>query len=331
MKTSTLFNTGVAVLLGISFATTAKAELGDSIGIALSVQAGNTTRNYLDTNDPIYSNSYEHQLSQQTNQVIERLGFDDHQNLITYYMHEIASATTSASLYTGQLKAIAKGSPPIQFFDSGGNTYWHNYSQSYTHAQMRDVLHFQIPLALFDNNNFAHIPLSLEFEGSITGGAESFGSASYWVYLSGSGFGTNLTFQNSFQKDSVGNLTPYNNGITVDFTRDGGVDLTTTDNMHWNGALPVHLSSGVISGDSALFTGDFFSQLSTSAAGSFVAYGNTAGITFNLPEGVLLTSDSGVFLTAAAVPEPETYAMLLAGLGLVGFTVRRKGKNKAAN
>ncbi|MDP1934865.1 MAG: FxDxF family PEP-CTERM protein, partial [Nitrosomonas sp.] len=28
--------------------------------------------------------------------------------------------------------------------------------------------------------------------------------------------------------------------------------------------------------------------------------------------------------TISAVPEPETYAMLLAGLGLVGFTVRRK-------
>ncbi|MBI4936821.1 MAG: FxDxF family PEP-CTERM protein [Nitrosomonadales bacterium] len=26
----------------------------------------------------------------------------------------------------------------------------------------------------------------------------------------------------------------------------------------------------------------------------------------------------------AAVPEPETYAMLLAGLGLLGFTARRR-------
>jgi hypothetical protein len=32
------------------------------------------------------------------------------------------------------------------------------------------------------------------------------------------------------------------------------------------------------------------------------------------------------FFSAAAVPEPETYAMLLAGLGLVGFAARRRQK-----
>lgn len=32
----------------------------------------------------------------------------------------------------------------------------------------------------------------------------------------------------------------------------------------------------------------------------------------------------GVKFVAAAVPEPETYAMLLAGLGIVGFTARRR-------
>lgn len=34
--------------------------------------------------------------------------------------------------------------------------------------------------------------------------------------------------------------------------------------------------------------------------------------------------------TVSAVPEPETYGMLLAGLGLMGFITRRKSKNKVA-
>jgi hypothetical protein len=38
--------------------------------------------------------------------------------------------------------------------------------------------------------------------------------------------------------------------------------------------------------------------------------------------------EDGIFLTAAiltpAVPEPESYAMLLAGLGLLGFMARRR-------
>ena len=34
-------------------------------------------------------------------------------------------------------------------------------------------------------------------------------------------------------------------------------------------------------------------------------------------------------VNVAAVPEPETYAMLLAGLGLIGFMSRRRNKNQA--
>lgn len=37
------------------------------------------------------------------------------------------------------------------------------------------------------------------------------------------------------------------------------------------------------------------------------------------------------YVTVAAVPEPETYAMMLAGLGLMGFVVRRWRKPEPAN
>ena len=53
----------------------------------------------------------------------------------------------------------------------------------------------------------------------------------------------------------------------------------------------------------------------------------------DLPDGVILThaidiNNNGQVIATGIVPEPETYALMLAGLVLVGFIARRKkGKN----
>jgi hypothetical protein len=53
-------------------------------------------------------------------------------------------------------------------------------------------------------------------------------------------------------------------------------------------------------------------------------FGNTAKFSFDpLPYGLSFTSASGVFLTTP-IPEPETWTMLVVGLGLVGFAARRR-------
>lgn len=44
----------------------------------------------------------------------------------------------------------------------------------------------------------------------------------------------------------------------------------------------------------------------------------------SLDPNVILTDEGGRSVSAAPVPEPETYAMLLAGLGLIGFMARRR-------
>lgn len=45
---------------------------------------------------------------------------------------------------------------------------------------------------------------------------------------------------------------------------------------------------------------------------------------FDLPIGVTLVSDSGRLLTASVIPEPATWALLVAGFSLVGATLRRR-------
>lgn len=59
-------------------------------------------------------------------------------------------------------------------------------------------------------------------------------------------------------------------------------------------------------------------------------FGNTAALRFGaLPDGLSFTSQSGVFLSglsgpAPGVPEPASWAMLIAGFGLVGARLRRR-------
>ncbi len=69
--------------------------------------------------------------------------------------------------------------------------------------------------------------------------------------------------------------------------------------------------------------------------GTFLGFVSTGGLSsLDLWVGVKGTGTAGVWPTindltlgsVAAVPEPQTYALLLGGLGLVGFAARRKNK-----
>lgn len=64
-------------------------------------------------------------------------------------------------------------------------------------------------------------------------------------------------------------------------------------------------------------------QQSLAASGTIDAT-HTGTISFIAPDGYVLTSASGAFGLPAAVPEPETWAMLMIGLGMVGLAVRRR-------
>jgi hypothetical protein len=70
------------------------------------------------------------------------------------------------------------------------------------------------------------------------------------------------------------------------------------------------------------YAGGFFGVVSTNAFSSFSVHSGSFS-------GSAETHDVDNLVFAAAVPEPESYAMLLAGLGLMGAIVRRRKSKQA--
>lgn len=101
-------------------------------------------------------------------------------------------------------------------------------------------------------------------------------------------------------------LSSVSNGATIDYVVISGRSIYEAfDSAHVSlGSLAVDASSGDVLGT--------HSFLGAVASIEWTGDTGTAGIST---------------LTISAVPEPETYAMLLAGLGLLGFAARRRQQN----
>jgi hypothetical protein len=92
--------------------------------------------------------------------------------------------------------------------------------------------------------------------------------------------------------------------------------------------LVLTLELGAFSGAFGHMTLDYSHTLSFPTAGP-VFSNLPAGVTVDIPGLNVFNNQWTDPRATNAVPEPETYAMLLAGLGLLGFVARR-GKQKAA-
>lgn len=104
---------------------------------------------------------------------------------------------------------------------------------------------------------------------------------------------------------------------------DGKYSLTLTDSIT-NQIIFNRKSLGdVVTGDIAGVTsGSFvktFSSLSSGAAYTLNFIGTWSG-----PSGVNWASSATPSVSMAPVPEPETYAMFLAGLGIIGMIAKRR-------
>jgi len=133
---------------------------------------------------------------------------------------------------------------------------------------------------------------------------------------------------------------------------DDGTDMWVTPG--WSGDGLTFTLNGPVAGAGGFFFGsdlfglsaplDAITITATDSSGATLTYTIEApdtGSFVGFVSDVALTSlfvlrgenDPGVFttvndlhLSVAAVPEPETYGMMLAGLGLLGYAARRKGR-----
>ena len=144
----------------------------------------------------------------------------------------------------------------------------------------------------------AGVPTISAWEGS----ADTGYNASFWNTGVSSVFSDWISF--SMPADSSGN------GESNVIRLGGGGITFTAFNLYENAIL---IATGIMEGSSSLLS---FSGASTPGKYSL----NIAGFKLN---SALSASYAGN-ISISPVPEPETYAMLLAGLGMIGFSIRRR-------
>jgi hypothetical protein len=131
----------------------------------------------------------------------------------------------------------------------------------------------------------------------------------------------------------IGGLTYNNSQVTSNgsfYTMLAAGTYTFTFNLGTTGKTKLDAAWLSLSGDKFADNGNdihsfAFTPGSTSASGSFTQYFATATkVFFNVNSTKASKVGYSVDYTIAPVPEPETYAMFLAGLGALGLLARRR-------
>jgi hypothetical protein len=103
----------------------------------------------------------------------------------------------------------------------------------------------------------------------------------------------------------------------------GVVTIPSGDNVHFTPSAAASLSFEVAAGQEGFFQlpSPFYSQAIT-------AFTNTTSQVLPVNGGFLISQGGGSINFAAAVPEPESYLMMLAGLAAMTFVARRRSAKR---
>lgn len=191
-------------------------------------------------------------------------------------------------------------------------------------ASLADRVTFHVP-----NGGTAVVDVLVNMDGTVTGAGPS---------LSGS-VGTSMAF-------SLGGVFQYYSAIYGGYSTSGfggssgysppqgwgppGTSEADQSSYYTGWTTPTGFSfdGKLYVTDGQTFNLDMFLQ-TTVEGGATADFLDPVQLSFGLPSDVSFTSASGVLLTANVVPEPSTWAMMLAGFAGLGFAVHRKAK--AAN
>ncbi len=329
IRLATLASVGTATLLaattpahaGYSVTTFANTGRGYLRGCAATYNSGRTGAAFINndgggsTCDPSAYSSYQTvTVSGSTDTTGKLTRANDSSSVVAVVgLPDMAVATSSADLATGKIFLTASGAGPF----AGANAS----------AQLADTLHFTVAGATA--STITYIPVSFSFSGTVATSDYDHAAAQlgYGFY-----FGSASTYE--FGDYGAGYYGGSYNSPTFAYASDprvGGwvsssfASYTPTDTRF----------SGIyaITGATADIPISFSLGLNTS--NSTLDYSHGGGVKIGHVDGVSYTSDSGVFLTAGAgaagaVPEPTSWAMLVAGFGIVGIAARRRRVSVAA-